>query len=499
MGQLFAWSMVSSLTLACMYLVYKWMLAGENQHSFNRAILLMIYVVSLVAPLMLHFDFSAPHKAAPEVGNIMVGIAASPVAATPSAIGPLLLNMLLIIYLIGIGGVSLSTVVVILRLMHLISSGERRLLPGGKILVLTSDINVAPFSWRRYVVMSHADWEEAGEVIVLHEMRHLSARHWIDLFIAQAVVAFQWYNPVAWLMREELKAVHEYQADLAVMASGSDIHEYQMLLIKKAVGARFPSLANSLNHSQLKKRITMMYKNRSSAGRRLRSLALVPACAAALLVACTPAAKSVIDDASEATLDVSGNKGSEKSPETTVNIDEVAVIAVGTAAKRMITISGTDSVKSDNTDLDGYTVYIDGKKKDADAFSKLESSEIKMMKVVKSENAVYVETKNGVVESAEEMPEFPGGVEALMKYLSENIRYPSNAYEAKIEGRVVVKFIVCEDGRVRDPQIERSVSEDLDAEAIRVVKSLPAFTPGKNGGKPVAVSFRLPVNFKLQS
>ena len=102
--------------------------------------------------------------------------------------------------------------------------------------------------------------------------------------MAQLVAVFQWYNPAAWLMREELKAVHEYQADSGVISSGVNPREYQMLLIKKAVGARFPSLANSLNHSKLKKRITMMYNPKTSASRRLRVLALAPAFAAAVLV-----------------------------------------------------------------------------------------------------------------------------------------------------------------------------------------------------------------------
>ncbi len=122
-----------------------------------------------------------------------------------------------------------------------------------------------------------------------------------------------WYNPVAWLMREALKSVHEYQADEAVMTSGADLREYQMLLVKKAVGARFPSLANSLNHSKLKKRITMMHKDRSNVVRRMWALALFPAAAVAVAVAGTPAVSLLLSEASAATLGVSsGSKGNEK-------------------------------------------------------------------------------------------------------------------------------------------------------------------------------------------
>lgn len=226
----------------------------------------------------------------------------------------------------------------------------------------------------------------------------------------------------------------------------------------------------------------MMYKNRSSAGRRMRSLALVPAFAVALLVACTPGAKSVIDDASETTLDVSDSKGSEKTLDN---------ITINSSAEKLEVTAGS----SDST-----AIYINGKRRDAAALAKLESSAIKSVNVVKPENAIYVETKNSatVLDSAEEMPEFPGGMEALMTYLSSHIQYPAKAAEAKNQGRVVVKFVIGEDGKVRDPEIAKGVSEELDAEAIRVVKSLPDFIPGKVDGKPVAVSYHLPINFKLQ-
>ncbi len=84
-------------------------------------------------------------------------------------------------------------------------------------------------------------------------------------------------------MIEEMKNVHEYQADNAVINSGADMRKYQYLLIEKAVGKRFPSPANSLNHSNLKKRVTMMYKSKPSAMRRLAGIAVIPAAAAALL------------------------------------------------------------------------------------------------------------------------------------------------------------------------------------------------------------------------
>lgn len=99
----------------------------------------------------------------------------------------------------------------------------------------------------------------------------------------------------------------------------------------------------------------------------------------------------------------------------------------------------------------------------------------------------------------EVMPEYPGGQKALFAYLSENIRYPQIAKENKIEGRVIVGFVVEKDGSISNVEVVRSVDPSLDKEALRVIKSMPRWKPGKIRGKPVRVKYRVPVNFKLTS
>jgi protein TonB len=102
-----------------------------------------------------------------------------------------------------------------------------------------------------------------------------------------------------------------------------------------------------------------------------------------------------------------------------------------------------------------------------------------------------------VFQVVEQMPEFPGGMDKLMEYLSKNIKYPSIAQENNIQGRVIVEFVVNKDGSIVDPVVLRSVDPYLDKEAIRVVKSMPKWKPGEQRGKPVRVKFTLPVMFKL--
>ncbi len=106
--------------------------------------------------------------------------------------------------------------------------------------------------------------------------------------------------------------------------------------------------------------------------------------------------------------------------------------------------------------------------------------------------------KEEVFRSVEQMPTFPGGDAALMKYLSSHLQYPTMAQENGVQGTVIVQFVVTKTGAVGEVKVARSVDRDLDKEAVRVCKSLPKFVPGRQNGQPVSVWYTLPVKFKLQ-
>ncbi len=492
MGAVFSYSLYSGIILLVMYLCYKWVMAGENQHRFNRVALWCIYTVALAAlPVMglissLTAD-SQPMTAAVDVEGIMVTFDASDVEIYTR---PLYLAVLISAYMIGAIAVTLHTVWVGVRLNRVISSGVKSEF-GDYTLVLIDDKSIAPFSWYRYIVMSRDDWDESGEIIATHEMQHLRLSHWLDLVFAQVVVILQWYNPAAWLMREEFKTVHEYQADSAVLEAGVDARCYQMLLIKKAVGARFPSLANSLNHSKLKKRITMMYNSKASRLRRLRGFALVPACAVALVVTNIPAVAGLISDSSSASVFI----GDESAATETVASPEVANRKTESA-----------SVKSDQKPaLDEIVVVAyQTASKDTENLSNEQPATARnsaMTQTAGSVSAVTMpasDTEDKVHNSVEEKPQFPGGEKALLEFFMRNIRYPQDAQKAKIQGRVIAQFVVTKTGSIGDVKIVRGVYPSIDKEAIRVIKMLPAFTPGKINGKPVSVWYTIPVMFKLE-
>ncbi|MDE5744466.1 MAG: M56 family metallopeptidase, partial [Paramuribaculum sp.] len=279
-------------------------MAAENQHSFNRFVLLVIYVVAFgIVPFMSLFE---PKP------KIIGPITVTGVGTISKSILP---TVFLWIYITGMVLMTVLTMVNIFKLWSIVRRG-RKIKRNGYTLIISVDSSVAPFSWMQYIVLPEKDFINGSEMIVCHEEQHIAFRHWVDLLVAQIVVILNWFNPAAWLMREELKTVHEYQADMGVIASGVDMKSYQMLLITKAVGYKFPGMANSLNHSKLKKRINMMLLPiKSPIAIRLRSFLLIPAIMLAWVAISTPVVASRLSLIRSSTL------VKEKLPEGTVIVD----------------------------------------------------------------------------------------------------------------------------------------------------------------------------------
>ncbi|MDE6486588.1 MAG: M56 family metallopeptidase [Muribaculaceae bacterium] len=337
MGAFLSYSLTSGLLMLAMYLAYRLFLARDNQHSFNRAVLLLVYIVSFAAsPLLFSIGSAASSAGAPAGTSEGIEIANLPIAPHST---PAWATAALWIFMAGMAATAARTAATWVRLTRIVRSGEK-IRRDGYTLVVTSEQRFAPFSWMHYVVISRADFDSDCHAIITHELEHVRCRHRIDLLAAQAVCIVNWFNPAAWLMRDELMLVHEYQADMAVIDSGHDTQQYQLLLIKKAVGARFPSLANSLNHSKLKKRITMMYKEKSGAGPKIKALALVPMLALALGVAGVPAVRAAVTTIGSS--EISTDKGSENpsKDKTSVKVFKVTNINNNNGITT-VTIKGT--------------------------------------------------------------------------------------------------------------------------------------------------------------
>lgn len=355
MGQFTAYSLNVALALLVLYLVYKWMLASQKMFSFNRFIILSIYAISLTyVPLYSLFISDKSIDSAGEIG--VIDISSIETISKITSETSIWVLILVGIYILGVIILLLRSVILWAKMKYIIKYGTKMQL--GKYTLVKIDNNrIAPFSWKKYIVLNHNDYENAHHVIIEHEKMHLDCRHWIDMLIAELITIFNWFNPAAWLLKEELKTVHEYQADMAVINGGANIKEYQLLLIKKAVGTRLPSFANSLNHSKLKKRITMMYSKESSKCSRLRALAIVPAIAVALTVFNSPIVASALTSVSSSHL----------------------------------SLSDDDDKDSENVDTAQVKIfYVDGEKVEMNNLNEFPSEKIASMNVNKNGNIVEV-------------------------------------------------------------------------------------------------------------
>lgn len=375
MGTLLSYSINVAIFLLLMYLIYKWLLAHETFHRFNRMVILLFYIVALSAtPVMTIVERFSVEVVTPQMAFDINNLMNKAHVINDNSVSVWMM-VLLAVYLLGCMVMTIRTLCVWTKIARVIIGGEKQS-QGDCTLVITDNSLIAPFSWMRYVVMSREDYSQAGEMILTHEKQHLRCRHWVDLLIAEFVIILNWFNPAAWLLKEELKTVHEYQADEAVLQSGVDARNYQLLLIKKAVGARFPSLANSLNHSKLKKRITMMLSNRSRKSSRLRALAIVPVVATALLVVNQPSVAGTLSAISSSELSLPDNdKGNEK-----------------TVIKSTIKINGDSSdFKIDGLKGVPTKYFLDGKEITEEQLKNIDKSKIVGMNINKSESGDIVE------------------------------------------------------------------------------------------------------------
>lgn len=465
MGSFLAYTIYSGVFLLLLYLVYRLFISGEKQIALNRFILLGCYAVSFVAWPLSQLDWSNTESQQP-VNSKIDAIVELPmktfgIVEEDTSVIP---QILLWIYLIGASVVLLKCMYSTARLYFYIRKGIV-IRKEGYTLVIMPGNDTAPFSFGSYIVLSMVDYESVRNSVTAHELAHIRCRHYLDLIVAQAVCVVLWYNPASWLMRDELKLIHEYQADAAVIDSGADPKEYQMLLIRKTVGNRFHTLANSLNHSKLKNRIAMMQKEKSSGRRRLRLLSLALAVDVALAVVNIPAVASGLR-----TLESVAFKLTETQKGISDNIIDVP---------KSMPVQNIYETKEGADVPNGLTV-----------------NAYKAVKEDSSANEVKEEEKD--LMDPEIAAEFPGGIENLMKYLSINIRYPFSAFTENRTGKSVIGFIIQPDGSISDVKTLESCWPDLDEEAMRVVKTMPKWTPATTDGKPVACQLSIPINFRLQ-
>ena len=425
------------------YMFYRLMLSRETFHRVNRVVLLLTAIASFVLPLCvitLHKTVTLAVSPTVSVGDLQMEIA--------EEAGPVAWQVVLpLIFIIGVLLTLGHTLASIVKVMLLIRRSEKHPQPDGTTICVTGNAGVSPFSWMHYIVMNRADYEAQDAAILAHERGHIRLRHSWDLLLVDTLTALQWFNPAMWMLRQDLRAIHEYEADGAVLSQGINARQYQYLLISKAAGIGGYSLANGISHSTLKNRINMMLHKKSERRSLLKLLALIPIVGLALALN----ARTVTDYVYDEPQKQQPVKKGKKAGTIKVNGQDIKVVE----QDDIVTMEGEVEASAQESPAD-------------DAF-----------------------------DVVEQMPEYPGGPKALMEFLNNNVHYPAEAEKAGIQGRVIATFVVEKDGSISNAKVVKSVDPLLDAEALRVIGAMPNWKPGMQNGKIVRVKYTVPLSFHL--
>ena len=478
-----------AVTLTLLYSLYRILLRRETFHCLNRAVLLAILVVSPLLPLIpLHTDEPTAMDAvltrieeplrnlSSDANNADATFVAQ---ESEGATSGLWLRYGAYIYIIGIA-VALATYLFrMLSLVRVIRRSRRidhPTVPERVHLMLDMRIT-QPSSWMHWIFIGPVDLKQNAEAVLRHELAHVRLKHSWDVVLCDLTCRLLWCLPFAWMLRQDMVDVHEFQADEAVLRGGVTLDEYEHLLVRKAVQTQVLPIVNTLRRGALKKRFAMMHSGPSPRWSRLKLLYLVPALAACLWV---------------------------------------------------------------SAQAEEYNMYLNGKLVTQEEIVAIDPSTIERVDVIHSQKKVFVEAATEPVDTGgvmpgvkpedayfdmvEQMPQFPGGDAAFNQYMAQHVRYPKVATENGVEGTVTVQFIVEADGRITHVQAVDSPSDEADAKvyaygtsdkqpseaeddegrralreaAEELFRGMPPFEPGRQSGKPVRVQMTKKVSYALR-
>ena len=527
----------TSLSLAAFYLFYKLLCSRDTWHRQNRLLLLLIFALSAVIPFMyIDLGIAAREASVFIEGLTLVGevveLEGATLDATPHPTTwwqqiPWL-TLLTTLYLAGLIVCITHFIMSLFAIVSLIRKSKRHTLPDGTILV-THTKSYGPFSWMRYIIVSEHDLSDNSAMILAHERAHIRLHHSWDLLFVQLCATAQWFNPAAWLLKRELEAIHEYEADSDTLRQGFDARQYQLRLFEAVVGTNFNTITNNFNNCSTKKRIIMMMKKQSSPWTRMKALFVLPVTFVAVaVISCTSQNSNEVEVTETGVIITNNGKDNPLS---------IIVLSDGTE----ITPVGDLWADEHNKDNNGFLKFFNLRQENIEAIEVLQEEEAKaaygesaangaikfhikekskleilnaLRELAKSKGAneplkvnikypfdastgQTAEEQGEIVNVPEEMPMFPGGMEELMKFIQKEVKYPKEAQDKGIQGRVVVQFVVNKDGSISEATVLKSVDPLLDAESLRVVNAMPNWTPGKQKGEAVRTRFTIPISFRL--
>lgn len=380
------------------YLTYKLLLSRESFHAFNRGVLLTMQAAALLLPL-LHITLETPAPVHQTIALAEATFVQTATVADGDGAGLTFIQVLTLVWIAGFVLLLVRSVVSLVRLMMLLRSGRLCETCGTLVTVVSGD--TAPFSWFNRIVISLKDYLSGAREIVIHEQAHVSHHHSVDIALCNTIIMFCWFSPAAWLLRAELRDVHEYEADDAVLRQGVDASGYQLLLIRKAVGERLFAMANNLNQTNLKKRITMMKMKKSNPWNRVKAAIVLPLAAVSVIVFATPAATKMAGEVALESDKVVSEAGAMivKADANSENMTSAKASATGKMAVPADSVKQSVKVGAKSVP-DDVLVVIDGRETNMNELNGLDASKINSVTVLKDDSATKIygeKAKNGVI------------------------------------------------------------------------------------------------------
>lgn len=437
----------SAIGIAIFYLFFKLLLSKEKSFRLNRAFILASVLLPLVLPCIhLEMNFLTENPSGITTWEFLQANPSptpSPDLKGSTSSEPILIPILSAIYIIG-------AVLCLFHIGILPCRALRKLISKGKLMEKQEGIrifavpeNIPSMSWFHFVFLPEGQGKSINPHILQHEKAHIRLGHSYDLILMDLVCLLQWFNPFVWLFLKELKTVHEYEADAAVLQSGADAKDYQYLLIEETTGRDRYHLAHSFN-TNLKKRLTMIQKKNSSKWIYAKALYMIPLVTASLVVFA-------------------------RQPENPASL-------VSTW-------------------------------KPEPSFAKALPQEGDLAKPVKQANPDELASPTKEQDTYAIPDKRPQAPEGFLDWISQEIKYPEALQKTGAEATVYVGFTVRKDGSLGDiePMELRISGKKAEAdyslfekEAVRIISKSPAWTPGETDGKKVDVRYVLPLVFSAK-
>lgn len=491
---------------ALFWCVYRLLLRREHCLNVNRFFLLLTLALSLVLPLV-HPQVAVPRPTVASGGGYLLElpgiVAEAPDAAVQQSVAEVSadavrgVDVWTVLGVLYWAGVALSVLILVVRYGVLWHKLQKYVfVRQGRFRVAVTDREEPSFSFFRYIVAGRGGMTDAElQQVLRHERLHASQGHSWDRLAVQLVCCLLWFDPFVWLYGRDLREVHEYLADEAVLQQGGEgeYRSYLRLLYCQITGMQHVPIVNSFHFSTIKNRIIMMKQPKSHKG-WVKALAALPVAALLLFANCKNQ-----EPAQEQAVIPDGRY--EVSPFIETYRDGQLVEREFMGIIIPLDSVGEHKEFADSAEAVRFNVNIHetvAKSSRVTAMMNLDDSTVNWYQVAWNDGEDMLDWFNKEDNGPFSLAEYPGGFEAMAAYIAKSVVYPEKAKAEGVEGKVFVQFVVDTDGSIAEATVLRGVGGECDAEALRVVKSMPKWQPATFKGKPARSKYVMPIYYTLK-